>query len=221
MTSTDELFAAIESGDADAVTTILRADPSLVGARDAEGVSALMRARYRFDRPLIAAVMAGEPNLDVFESAAFGELDRLMHLLEEDPSRVAAFSADGFTALHFAAFFGQTDAGRLLLDRGADVDGRGRGWMTGTPLHSAASRSHEDVARILLDAGADPNLRQSAGWTPLHSAAHNGVAGLVSLLLSHGADPTATNDEGTSVLGMAEENGNPETIGRVRLALNG
>ena len=221
MTSTDELFAAIESGDADAVTTILRADPSLVDARDAEGVSALMRAGYRFDRPLVAAVMAGEPNLDVFESAAFGELDRLTHVLDEDPTRATMYSADGFTALHFAAFFGQTDAGRLLLDRGADVDARGRGWMTGTPLHSAASRSHEDVARILLDAGADPNLRQSAGWTPLHSAAHNGVAGFVSLLLSHGADPTATNDEGTSVLGMAEENGNPETIGRVRLALNG
>lgn len=219
MASTDELFAAIGEGDSEAVTAIIRSDPSLAWARDADGVSALMRARYRFDRSLVAAVMAGSPELDVFEAATFGELDRLADLLDGDPSLATAYSADGFSALHFPAFFGQADAGRMLLDRGAVVDAHGRGWMTGTPLHSAASGSHVEIARLLLDAGADPNARQSSGWTPLHSAAQNGNAELVGLLLAHGADPTTANDDGTSALAMAEGSGDEDAIALIRATL--
>ncbi len=79
--------------------------------------------------------------LNVFEAAAFGDLDRLTELLAEDPELVGVMSGDGFTPLHLAAFFGQADAVRLLLARGAAVDRNGTGWMTGTPLHAAASGS--------------------------------------------------------------------------------
>lgn len=219
MASTGELFAAIDAGDAAAVAAIVRGDPTLAGARDTEGVSALMRARYRFDPTLVDAVMVGSPELDVFESAAFGDLDRLTALLDQDPTLATAFSADGFSPLHLSAFFGQAGAARLLVDRGAEVDARGRGWMTGTPLHSASSGSHVEMVGVLVDAGADPNARQSGGWTPLHSAAQNGNAALVALLLGHGADPTATNDKGVSVLAMAEEAGDDEVITRILAAI--
>jgi hypothetical protein len=56
MTSTDELFEAIEAGDADRVRVIVAADPSTAAARDEEGVSALMRARYRRDASVTEAV---------------------------------------------------------------------------------------------------------------------------------------------------------------------
>ena len=213
----EELFRAIDAGEVEVVQSLVSRDPALAAARDPEGVSALMRARYRFDRGLTEAILAAGPSLDVHEAAAFGDLDRLTALLSGGAD-ANGFSADGFTPLHFAAFFGRPDAVRLLLDRGAEVDPRGRGWMTGTPLHSAASRRHAEIVRLLLEAGADPDAHQSAGWTPLHSAAHNGDVATAGLLLAHGADVEAVNDDGASVGTMAEESGDPATIAAVRSA---
>lgn len=215
----DELFEAIEADDAAAVRTVLADDPSLASARDEHRVSALMRARYRGDRAVIDAVREHAHDLDVFEAAAFGDADRLRDLLDAEPGLTASYSADGFTALHFAAFFGHAAAAHLLLERGAEVDAFGRGWMTGTPLHSAASRARAAIVRTLLDRGANPNARQSGGWTPLHSAAHNGDAESAGALLAAGSDPTATNEEGRSVLDLAEERGDPSTVGLIRAAL--
>ncbi|HEX6845191.1 MAG TPA: ankyrin repeat domain-containing protein [Actinomycetota bacterium] len=213
MASTSQgLFEAIEAGNVEVVRAILAEDPTLATARDAEGVSALLRARYRFDRGLIEAVHAHVPTLDVFEAATFGDVDRLTTLLEADPGLVVARSGDGFTPLHLAAFFGQEQAVALLVARGAEVDAHGTGWMTGTPLHSAASGAHRAAAEVLLTAGADPNARQAGGWTPLHSAAANGDGALVRSLLAHGADPDAVNEDGASVRDLAAVSGSDDAV---------
>jgi ankyrin repeat protein len=214
-------FAAIEAGAAEEVRAMVAAEPSLASARDEHGVSAVMRARYRSDQELLVAVLSGDPALDVFEAASLSDVERVRELLDADPSSATAYSADGFTALHFPAFFGGVACARALVERGADVDAHGRGWMTGTPLNSAAAGRHADVARLLLEGGADPDARQGSGWTPLHSAAHNGDPDMVVLLLAHGADPAATNDEGVTVLSMAEQSGNQDVMARVRDALSG
>jgi ankyrin repeat protein len=217
--TSEELFEAIQADDAAAVRALVADDPALASARDEHGVSALMRAGYRGDRAVTHAVRERVRDLDAFEAAALGDTDRLGDLLDAEPGLTASYSADGFTALHFAAFFGHAPAVDLLLERGAEVDAFGRGWMTGTPLHSAASRARAPIVRTLLDRGANPDARQSGGWTPLHSAAHNGDAESAEALLSAGADPAATNEEGRSVLDLAEERGDPSTVRLIRAAL--
>src|ERR671915_575158 len=220
MASTSEdLFEAIGAGGGGGVDAVLDADSWLASSRDASGVSALMRALYRFDKALTETVKRRVEAFDVFEAAAFGDHDRLTELLSDEPSLVNAYSGDGFTALHFAAFFGRHEAAALLIERGAEVDALGRGWMTGTAMHSATSRLQSDAVRILLEAGANPNVRQSGGWTPLHAAAMNGDLASVELLLAAGADPAATNDEGRSVVDLAAESGDHATVERVRSAL--
>ena len=67
---------------------LLEEQPWLATDRDDDGVSALMRARYQMDRGLVAAVRAHVAELDVFEAAAFGDLDRLSELLAADPELV-------------------------------------------------------------------------------------------------------------------------------------
>jgi ankyrin repeat protein len=214
----DDVFGLIGAGDVAAVRALLGEQPWLAAERDDEGVSPLLRARYRMDTGMVEAVRPHVDRLNVFEAAAFGDLDRLTELLAEDAELVDAMSGDGFSPLHLAAFFGQTDAVRLLLARGATVDRNGTGWMTGTPLHAGASGSHAGVVRVLLEAGADPNNRQRHGYTPLHSAAANGDLASVELLLDAGADPAAANDAGQTALALAEQQDDLVIVERLREA---
>jgi ankyrin repeat protein len=217
--TSDDLFAAIDAEDVDAVRAVLTDEPSLATARDAQDVSPLLRARYRGKRELVEAIRPHVTELDAFESAAFGDLDRLRVVLHDDPALVGARSGDGFSLLHLAAFFGKDDAVRLLLASGAEPDARGKGWMTGTPLHSAASGRHVESVRALLESGADPNARQSGGWTALHAAAHSGDAQLAAILLAAGADPAAETDDGRSVLDLARETGDDVTVRAIEEAV--
>ena len=121
------------------------------------------------------------------EAAALGRLDGL------DPH---ARGADGFTALHLAAFFGGADAVKALLAAGADPDADAENPLRVRPLHSAVAARDREAVRALLQAGADPNVRQQGGYTPLHGAAHNGDEALVALLIEHGADPELRTDDG-------------------------
>src|SRR5436190_23377616 len=84
-------------------------------------VSPILDALYRGDAAKAAELAAQAPALDLFEAAAIGRLERLRELLDADPAAVDAWSADGFMALHLAAFFGQAQACELLLERGADA----------------------------------------------------------------------------------------------------
>src|SRR3954466_2327076 len=119
--TSDDLFGLIDAGDTGAVRALLAEHPWLAAERDDEGVSPLLRARYRMDRGMVEAVRPHVDRLKVFEAAAFGDFARLTEIPPEDAELVDAMSGDGFSPLHLAAFFGQTDAVRLLLARGATV----------------------------------------------------------------------------------------------------
>ncbi len=211
-----ELIAAVKAGDAARVAELVGAEPALSMARDANGVSALMLARYRSDRAVTDALLLGDPELDVYEAAALGYVDRLRERLDEDPSRATARASDGFTALHFAAFFGKPEAARILLGAGAPVDAYADNEIRVQPLHSAAASRDLEVSRLLLAAGADVNARQDGGFTPLHAAAQNGDPEMVELFLSAQADPNALTDSGDTPAMIAEAAGHVDVARRLR-----
>jgi len=118
---------------------------------------------------------------------AVGRVDRGRELLDADPSLVSAWTQDGFTALHFAAFFGNPEGARLLIECGADVSAVARNAMRVQPLHSAVAAGQVEIGRMLLDAGADPSAEQQDGFLPLDAANQNGDEAMRELLLAHGA----------------------------------
>ena len=211
-----ELIAAVNDGDAGRVAELIDARPELATSRDLRGVSALMLARYRLDRAVTDALLQADPELDVFEATALGYVDRLRARLDEGPAAASARSADGFTALHFAAFFGKAEVARILLQAGSDVNAVADNEMRVQPLHSAAASRHLEVCRLLLAAGADVNARQAGGFAPLHAAAQNGDPELVELFLSARADPNALTDAGGTPAATAEAAGHVDVARRLR-----
>ncbi len=214
--TTADLIAAVMADDAALVAELLEADPALANARDDQGVSALMLSKYRFARPVTDALIAADPERDVFEATALGEIDRLRERLEEDPAAATAYSADGFTALHLAGFFGKPETARVLLEHGADVAASTRNPFANQPLHAAAAGRHIEVCRVLVAAGADVNARQHGGFAPLHEAAQVGDVELIELLLSAGADPTVVDDEGRTPAELADAAGHIDVAARLR-----
>jgi len=142
--------------------------------------------------------------LDIFEAAATGQTERVSALIKQDASLANAFSSDGFMPLGLAVFFGHSEAVKLLLASGAEVNIASRETMKVTPLHSAAAARQVTIARLLIAHGANVNAAQAeSGFTPLHEAAANGDLEFATMLLEHGANLNAKMNDGKSPLAFA------------------
>jgi ankyrin repeat protein len=160
-------------------------------------MSEALEALYAGNVGQARQLLRPDDELSVFEAAAFGRVDRLRSILDEDPARAKGLSGDGFTALHLALFGGQEEAARLLLERGADPNALSTNEAVRVPpLGTAAFVRSVPLARLLVDSGADVNGRGEGGFTALHSAAQNGDQELARLLLERGADPSLATDDG-------------------------
>jgi len=111
--------------------------------------------------------------------------------------------------LHSAAWFGQTEAVKVLLGEGANVngtDGFGR-----TAMWYTALGGHSNVTHLLLEKGADPgisNKPSSTSTSPLEKAAQEGETEIAEILLAYGA---GQNGEMDSALWQAVWYDKPQT----------
>ena len=154
-------------------------------------MSELLQAIYRGDQSRVDELLAADAELDVFEAAALGKAARLRELLEEDPLLANAWAEDGFQPLGLASFFGHSEAARLLVGGGAEINSASRNDQEVMPLHSAAAARDPEVryeiAKLLLEHGADPNARQQDDFTPLMAADQSDDDRLARLLEEYGA----------------------------------
>lgn len=155
---------------------------------------------------------------DLSDAAQSGDLARLQALLDSNRSFASMPDEEGYTPLHYAAYFGHVEAARYLVGIGADLTAISLDPLRSHPLHAAASSGHATIARLLLDAGADPNADQTGAWTPLHCAAAGGHAEVVDLLLARGSDPGRRSVSGATPEALAEEKGHLAVLDVLRAA---
>jgi ankyrin repeat protein len=210
-----DLIAAVKSGDAAAVEALLATDPGLAASQE-DGIPAVRIALYHRRPTVLQALLAARPPLDGLDLAALGRAATLRRELAADPALVSRRSTDGFTALHYACFFGGAAATAALLEAGADPDAEAENPSRVRPLHSAAAARDVECARLLLEAGADPDALQAGGFSALHAAAQHGDDVLAALLLRHGADRSLRTDEGADAETLARASGSTAVLALLR-----
>ncbi len=206
----DQIFDAIQSGDIDAIRQVIGNEPQRAAARNAQGMSAILLARYYGRREIADLLESTGTPLDIFEACAAGRLNRVGELLGHDSALANAFAPDGFTPIGLAAFFGQLEVVRLLLDRGADVNAVSRNNTGYTALTASATRADLPVVELLIEHGADVGHRYGPGYSPLHAAAAAGGLPVVRALVAKGADPASRTDDGKTPGQLAAEKGHAE-----------
>ncbi len=213
--SAQTIFEAAANGDLEAMARLLKTDPKLVEAKNADGDTALHAA---------AGCRRGEP-------AAL----EIARLLLENGAALDARNLSSQTPLLYASYAGFKQVVELFISKGAAVqyqDTNGR-----SPLHYAAREGHPELVEVLAKNGANPSLRDSQNRTPLeyavlrnktavvetlmrlisfdaktpegsmilHTAASLGNEALVKTLLDKGADPNAADKNGLTALDIARD----------------
>jgi ankyrin repeat protein len=172
----------------------------------------LFEAVRAADSARVAELVAADPSLAIFAAAIQGDCAQLETLLSANRSLTSAVSADGWTPLHLAAFFGKIDALRLLLNKGAEVNARSTNAMQNMALHAAAAGKHADAVKVLIDHGATANARQHGGWTALHAAAQNNDMESARVLMQNGADVQTRADNNQTALDLALTKGHQSMV---------
>ncbi|XP_060252530.1 E3 ubiquitin-protein ligase MIB2 isoform X4 [Ovis aries] len=116
---------------------------------------------------------------------ALGNMARALDLLRRHPEQVDTKN-QGRTALQMAAYLGQVELVRLLLQAQAGVDlpdDEGN-----TALHYAALGNQPEAARVLLSSGCGANALNSTRSSALHVAVQRGFLEVVKVLCERGCD---------------------------------
>jgi uncharacterized protein len=128
---------AIKAGEFERVKAMVSADSGLIDARSRTGESAVLTAVYHRQKDVVNLLVARGATLSIFEACAAGEMERVERLVAEDRAAINSYSADGWTPLHLAAFFGHAKIAEMLLAQDANATARSRNANGNTPLHAA------------------------------------------------------------------------------------
>ncbi len=209
---TEEFFKSIKSGELAKVAQLVESDPSLLKATAKSGATGILSALYGGHQDVAKFLAAKKGSLDIYEASSLGDLEQVKQLVKRDPEKVKSYSAEGFPALGLAAFLGQGNVVKYLLDNGADVNAVAKNPTGYTALTGAVSTGRKEIAELLLKKGANVNHQYEEGFTALMEASASGNVEMTKLLLTHGANVNAKTKESKTALSYALEKGHQETL---------
>jgi ankyrin repeat protein len=215
MTDTKRLFALADADDAKALIEALGPIESF-RVRNDNGETLLLYSLFR-GRTKCVEALRSRSVLTLHEASAIGDARRVEEWVRAAPWTIQSLSADGWPALHLAAFLGNDEVIRALLDLGADARLWARAVEQNLAIHAAAAgrRIARETYGGLIVATGDPDVLQKQGYTALMISAANGFADGVEALLSAGADRSRKLADGRTAAAIARERGHQELAKRL------
>jgi ankyrin repeat protein len=168
MSNFKNLFALADRDDAVALLIEL-GDMPTHRVRSESGETLFLYSLYRGKQKCVEALRK-RGDLTLQEAAAAGDVPRIEELIGRAPWTIQSLSADGWTAVHLAAFLGR--------DGDPDITPK-HGY---TPLMEAASNGYAAAVDVLLAAGADKTRKHPNGNTAADFAREKGHPELIERL---------------------------------------
>ena len=144
--------------------------------------------------------------------ACFQGRHEVVSLLLDRRANVEHRAKTGLTPLMEAASGGYIEVGRVLLDKGADVNASPVPTSRDTALTIAADKGHYRFVELLLTRGAQADARNKKGNSSLWLAANGGHLDVVQLLYSAGADIDSQDNRKVSCLMAAFRKGHSKVV---------
>jgi ankyrin repeat protein len=131
--------------------------------------------------------------VDLTTTLALGTVEQVAAAIARDPAAVnqPGQTDDGRLPLHWAASRKSPEMVKLLLDHGADPNGREKDGNP--PLTTAVFAGEPKVVAALIAAKADVNPRGQGDTTPLYWACTRLDVDVINLLLAAGANPNTSD----------------------------
>ena len=198
------LIAAVQSGNLESVKVLLKYGADVEGRGDFKYVSK--------DYPFHS--VSFEACTPLFVAAVNGNVEILSCLLDSGADLNAVANAEGhkITPLIATVQSGDFDCVKLLLQYGADAEGRGGFRVDSpgypsvslticcTPLLVAAVNGNVKILSSLLEHGADINAVSEGLYTPLMMAVRYRRIDAVKFLMDQGADANLQDKKGYTAL---------------------
>jgi ankyrin repeat protein len=214
---TSVLMMSVDSPEKVRLLIERRAD---VNAKAPSGANALIAAAGLNGNSESVRLLV-DAGADVNHSAA-GATPLGVAVTTDDTEKIATLIAHGadpngrlihaglgaFYPLQIAVGAGNPDIVRLLIAKGARIDGHLGIWRGALPpLATAVEGGQTEMVKLLILLGADVNQRDLFGMTPLLWAAISDYGGTdtVDLLLKAGADASARDKSGADALALARK----------------
>ncbi|KAL5283184.1 ANKRD17 family protein [Megaselia abdita] len=144
--------------------------------------------------------------------ACFQGRHEVVRLLLDRKANVEHRAKTGLTPLMEAASGGYIDVGRVLLDKGADVNAAPVPTSRDTALTIAADKGHLKFVELLLQRGAAVEVKNKKGNSPLWLAAHGGHNNVVEILYQSCADIDSQDNKRVSCLMAAFRKGHTKVV---------
>lgn len=204
MPTLDEFWEAVAAGD---LETVRQGLPELADLRHPSGASSIQWAMYTGQPDVAEALVSAGATVDLATACTIGAIDSIPsdadpNALSADGFRPLALAAafghndivrlliskgadpnlrstalGGVPPLQSAVFGKNLEAVALLIEAGADVNGRQGGGFTA--LMGAGQNGDAPMVRFLLEHGADPALADGEGKRAVDYAASDEITELI------------------------------------------